>query len=295
MGLSAQALQHASKKLGEYLRPHEEGRNGRGALVRHLSGRGIELGALKDPLDLSGASEVGHILYVDQHRKHDLIRLFPELERDREQIIDPDVTCDISRGLQPFASNSLDFVVTNHLIEHLPDPIFFLREVWRVLKPGGKVYLGVPDRNFTFDRDRPLTPALHLIGDFLRRVKAVDDNHLAEFLALCDKTPLPEDPQKLAEFLESHRQRSIHVHVWDVHTFCRFLLGIVMGPCPFRVLAMSAPGDNPTREMIFVMAKTSHRNVRRLRDYPFKRMLGLAMPWRFRQAAMRAMPEAPAN
>ena len=46
----------------------------------------------------------------------------------------------------PLASERFDGVVINHILEHTASPSGLLDEVWRVLKPGGICYLGVPNR-----------------------------------------------------------------------------------------------------------------------------------------------------
>src|SRR5258706_11160774 len=46
----------------------------------------------------------------------------------------------------PLASEKIDAVVINHILEHAASPPRLLDEVWRVLKPGGICYLGVPNR-----------------------------------------------------------------------------------------------------------------------------------------------------
>ena len=46
----------------------------------------------------------------------------------------------------PFADLSFDVVISNHVIEHTPDPCEHLREIYRILKPSGIVYLATPNR-----------------------------------------------------------------------------------------------------------------------------------------------------
>jgi glycosyltransferase involved in cell wall biosynthesis len=63
----------------------------------------------------------------------------------------------------PLDDNSVDFVISSHVIEHFPDPIRALREWHRVVRPGGYIYVIAPHKQRTFDRDRPRTPLAELI------------------------------------------------------------------------------------------------------------------------------------
>ena len=46
----------------------------------------------------------------------------------------------------PLAELSLGFVFLHHVLEHVADPEMCLREVHRVLSPGGLLYLGTPNK-----------------------------------------------------------------------------------------------------------------------------------------------------
>lgn len=64
----------------------------------------------------------------------------------------------VARGLAeylPFADNSFDIVHSNHVFEHLEDPMLAVQEIRRVLKPGGLVFIEVPNQfdNIMFHRD----------------------------------------------------------------------------------------------------------------------------------------------
>ena len=50
-------------------------------------------------------------------------------------------------------SNSIDFVVTFQVIEHIQDDHYFLREIFRVLKPGGKLLLTTPNKLMSLSRN----------------------------------------------------------------------------------------------------------------------------------------------
>lgn len=67
--------------------------------------------------------------------------------------------------IPPFAGvadNSFDTVVSFQVIEHIPNDLLFLEEIYRVLKPGGKAVISTPNINHTLSRnpwhEREYTP-----------------------------------------------------------------------------------------------------------------------------------------
>jgi SAM-dependent methyltransferase len=55
-----------------------------------------------------------------------------------------DVVHDLTQGPYPFATSCADEVHLNHVLEHMPDAIRVMEEVWRITKPGGTVHIRVP-------------------------------------------------------------------------------------------------------------------------------------------------------
>jgi len=51
----------------------------------------------------------------------------------------------------PFPDHCFDVVILNEVLEHVPDQDAALREIHRVLKPGGKLLLFCPNRVFLFE------------------------------------------------------------------------------------------------------------------------------------------------
>ena len=69
-----------------------------------------------------------------------------------------DVQADICN--LPFSDQQFDWVVCNHVLEHIPNDKIAMQEIYRVLKPGGTAILQVPLRldQDTFEDDRITDP-----------------------------------------------------------------------------------------------------------------------------------------
>ncbi len=62
---------------------------------------------------------------------------------DREAYDGVDIVHDLNYGL-PIHDNSVDLVLASHILEHLPDTVEIMREIWRVCKHGSQVAISVP-------------------------------------------------------------------------------------------------------------------------------------------------------
>lgn len=61
------------------------------------------------------------------------------------QGIDVRVNQDLERDVFPLVDGSFDVVFSKSVIEHIRDPNHFMKEMYRVLKPGGRVITMTPD------------------------------------------------------------------------------------------------------------------------------------------------------
>jgi SAM-dependent methyltransferase len=128
----------------------------------------------------------------------------------------------------PFHDHSLDYVLASHVLEHVANPIAALAEWYRVVRPGGHIYLIVPDRRATWEHTRELTPVDHMIEDFVRGTTAVDATHIDEFVFQADwsifspETPAEDVSAKQAELartlrwaVENREEINIHFHTFE--------------------------------------------------------------------------------
>jgi SAM-dependent methyltransferase len=172
----------------------------------YLSGEGIEIGALHNPLPLPRSAQVR---YVDRLPVSGLRAHYPELEQ--EPLVEVDIIDDGER-LATIPDSSLDFVVANHFLEHTQDPVATLLNSFRVLRPGGVLYLAVPDKRHTFDIDRPVTPFEHVLRDFEEGPQVSRRDHFEEWARLVDKVPEGEVRRRIEQLMQQNY--SIHFHVW---------------------------------------------------------------------------------
>ncbi len=179
---------------------------------RFLAGRGIEIGALHQPLSVPS---VAHVTYVDRLTEPELRAHYPELPA----LVPVDIVDDGER-LAAFADGSQDFVIANHVLEHCEDPIGALETFVRVLRPGGILYLAVPDKRRTFDVERPVTPFEHLLLDHREGPEVSRVGHYLEWSRLINHSPEPE-----AEAVHIMAiGYSIHFHVWTQREILELLV-----------------------------------------------------------------------
>jgi SAM-dependent methyltransferase len=193
----------------------------RALAARWLRGRGLEFGALHQPMPVG--PDVTSIQYADRLTRDQALEVFPDLGPWSDSIVEPDFVVDLDHGdLSSIADEAFDFFVANDVIEHLANPARFLESVHGVMKPGARLFLCAPDRRYTQDVNRRRTRARHLWREYQDGVTEVDDAHVEDWLRSAG-IAIPADEPRRQEFLDSHRVRSVHAHVWDNRSFGRFL------------------------------------------------------------------------
>jgi len=190
----------------------------RTAMLGRLEGRGIEIGAFHSPLPVPDGVEV---MYVDLLTSEAQRRYFPEVPDDAE-IVEPFLIAPAD-DLKGIDTAALNFVLSSHLLEHISDPIAAIREWYRVLQPGGLLFVCLPDRRHTFDRTRVRTPLSHLCLDATEElgVPARDARDLEHYREWSRAVNYLEDPAQV-DFWARHLQRiqyPIHFHCWHPEDF----------------------------------------------------------------------------
>ena len=209
----------------------------------YIRGHGIEIGALHVPLEVPETAEVR---YVDRLPVEELRKQYPEL--DSFELVSVDIIDD-GEVLHTVADRSQDFVIANHFLEHCQSPFDAMRNMLRVLRPGGYLYMAIPDKRFTFDIDRPVTTIEHIRRDFEEGPGWSKRAHFEEWARLVNKAGDESAVQEVADSLIDINY-SIHFHVWTQVEMLEMLMA-AREILPFEIVVMLRNGI----EVIFVLEK----------------------------------------
>lgn len=205
---------------------------------KYIHGNGIEIGALHEPLVVPDSAKVR---YIDRFRVAELRNHYPELSR--YDLVEPDIVDD-GETLKKIPDASQDFVIANHFIEHCEDPIGTVENFIRVIRSYGIIYIALPDKRHTFDKDRPITPISHIIRDHEEGPAWSREGHFEEFASLA-----AHQGPTYAKYLRDIGY-SIHYHVWtkkEMLELMHYLEKILH-------LSIEEVQDNGT-EVIFILKK----------------------------------------
>jgi SAM-dependent methyltransferase len=130
-----------------------EGRDAKAAKIAAVLSAALDCNELSglDVLDLGSGS--GHIAA----RLAESNRVTAADLENQLQVSAPQLRFTLlTNGKLPFEEDSFDVVLLNFVLMYVPEPLITLKEVRRVLRPGGICYVALPNRLF------PIDPHVHL-------------------------------------------------------------------------------------------------------------------------------------
>lgn len=127
---------------------------------------------------------------------------------------------------------SVDFIISAHVIEHLCNPLGSILEGLKRIKSGGVYVIAVPDLRYTFDKHRKSTTYDHLLTDLETGgepslIEAYRDH--VKFVHPIYATPIPEEQQEIEAQRLLAARMDTHVHCWTRETFNQHASAIIDG------------------------------------------------------------------
>jgi SAM-dependent methyltransferase len=172
---------------------------------RYIKGVGIEFGALDFPTPVPPNV---HVVDADFKPANELKTLFMV----DENVTSAKLMTDLE-SMDGIGDESQDFIIANHVFEHVEDPLKALRSLSRVLRPDGVAFLAIPDKRSTFDKPRAVTNLDHLLRDHREGPDVSLAGHYQEWVHLVDGLSGEAYDSKVACMLE--QRSNIHFHCWD--------------------------------------------------------------------------------
>ncbi|MFQ5888715.1 MAG: class I SAM-dependent methyltransferase [Gemmatimonadota bacterium] len=118
---------------------YREARREKAGVIAHLCRRHLE--SAERIADLgSGTGILKKTLELEFHKPVLGFEIDVPMLVERDRVAGADALC------LPVADGTFDFVIANHLYEHVGDPALLFREIFRVLRPGGRAYVTAGSR-----------------------------------------------------------------------------------------------------------------------------------------------------
>ena len=217
-----QGLESAAKAADQFRIQYEEAVrltgfhrvNGARQLIANafVHGHGIEVGGGDRPFPVGKDATV---IYGDIRDASNLKAYFKNDRVPENGFIDAETF----EGIVP---NSLDFILSAHVIEHLKNPFGSILEGLKRLKVGGVYVIVVPDKRMTFDRQREPTSFEHLMSDLHTGGEDTMPEAYLEHIRYVHtlfQPPIQADQEKSEVEKLLKAKMDCHVHCWTSETF----------------------------------------------------------------------------
>ena len=134
----------------------------------------------------------------------------------------------INENIPPFkgiADNSFDSIVTFQVIEHIQNDELFLKEIARVLKPGGKAYVSTPNITMTLSRN-----PWHIREYTAKQLEDLGKKYFSEV-----NVQGVGGNEKVMEYYEQNKASVHKIMKWDVFNL-QYLLPASVLKVPYEIL-----------------------------------------------------------
>ena len=165
-------------------------------------------------------------------------------------------------NLASIKSDSYDFLLSSHVLEHIANPLKALNEWKRIIKTNGHLILLLPHKDGTFDHQRPISSLTHLIDDYNKDIGEDDLTHLEEILQLHDFSKDSgagsyEDFKLRSE--NNIHNRALHHHVFNTplltqlidYTQMQIKTVEIIKPMHILLIAQKISTDSPPQNNLY--------------------------------------------
>lgn len=190
--------------------------------------RGLEVGPFHRPTVLPHEAEM---YFADYYDTRELREQAVSLNIDPALVPETHYILRAKELHLQLENERFDFIIANHVLEHIVDPFRWIKNLEPFLKPGGRFLITLPDKRFSFDKCRPDTSLAHFIEDFLQGGERSIAEHTIEAALYYDYRYVGKENDISArlnsDFLKAERlgyHPGMHVHVFQAASFLNNIL-----------------------------------------------------------------------
>lgn len=218
--------------------------------VAYLDGAGIEIGAMNYPVVVKKGVKVK---YYDRISREESYKIFPSI--NLKDLVKVDIIGD-GEKLDNIKTESQDFVIANHFIEHCQNVVLTIENILRVLRIGGIIFMAIPDKRYTFDIERDITTADHLKKDYMQGPLWSEYDHYTDFVKFTDHGK-GKSIEEIEEIIVKLKEKnwSIHFHVWDHQAMIEMFI-MMKKDLGFKFeIELAQAAAKESNESIFILRK----------------------------------------
>lgn len=242
--------------------------------------KGIEIGPFTRPTLFP---DEANIFYSDYYTTEELREQAKGLNIPEESVLDVHYVTKNTELFELLEKESFDFIIANHVLEHLTDPFKWLKNLEFALKPGGIFFIALPDKRMSFDKFRPDTNLAHFIEDFVTGGERSISEHSIEAALYYDQTYVGGENfvnQRLdSSFILNERSGyhpGMHVHVFQAENFLNNILLPFLEIGWLNLTLKSFEFNIPDGEFYFILEKKE--NIKKLQASQFFKEAYDSMP-----------------
>lgn len=139
----------------------------------------LEIGAMDMPTFYPDEANISFLDYFSDEEFRDLASQ-NKISRPVENLVHVDIVAK-EKYFAARESRRFDVIIAAHVIEHIADPIAWLGELETLLTEGGRIFLCIPDRRYTFDYLRRESTGLDLLKSYYSDARVPDLFTIADF------------------------------------------------------------------------------------------------------------------
>jgi len=142
---------------------------------------------------------------------------------------------------RPDLKHSFDACISSNVVEHSPNPMFFLLNCHFITAVGGYQFHAIPHYRYTFDMYRKPTPFGHFIDDFRKKTPLSDTTHVADYT---QSAIVRHGWQKKLHSVYPVAYPFMHHHVYDEFNTRAVIEYMFEGPIVNDIFKTEAYSDN---------------------------------------------------